>query len=144
MIALGEVGIGNTTCAAALYTALALNESEEIDVICGAGSGLDAAGIKKKVDIISRALQYHSLGRAPAAEDATSVVHHAELALRFVGGAEIVAMCGATMEAHEKGIGILVDGYIATSAALAAASLEPRVIESFFFSPLCLESLAMH
>ena len=93
-------------------------------------------GILRKVEIVSQALKYHSLGRAPAVEDATSVAKHAELALRCVGGAEIVALCGATIEAHEKGIGILVDGYIATCAALAAASLEPRVIESYFFATL--------
>ena len=122
-VALDEVGIGNTTAASALYAALALNDSDDhFAAVCGRGTGLDDAGVARKVDIVGRALRKHA-----------SVVRkgrtgrQARRILAVLGGAEIAAMAGAALRAHEKGLAVVVGGFIATSAALAAAAIDPAV-----------------
>ena len=115
----GEMGIANTTAAAALACAL-LGESPSM--LAGAGTGLDAAGIQHKASVIERGLaQYPS--------------DHDTLAwLGRVGGFEIAALSGAYIAAAQRGIPVLIDGFITTAAALAAVRINPSCRDWMFFA----------
>lgn len=112
VIALGEMGIGNTSAAALIAHALT---GAAIDDLVGAGAGLNAAGVARKADIL-RACAARRPGRL-SAEDA----------LAAFGGLEIAVLAGAVVGAAAAKCAVLVDGYIATAAALAAAALRPEV-----------------
>jgi len=115
----GEMGIANTTAAAALACAL-LHESPH--ALAGAGTGLDAAGIQHKAMVIERAL-----AQFPASDDALTW-------LGRVGGFEIAALCGAYISAAQRGMAVLVDGFITTVAALAAVRIQPSCRQWMFFA----------
>ncbi|KLD64739.1 nicotinate-nucleotide--dimethylbenzimidazole phosphoribosyltransferase [Dyella japonica] len=115
----GEMGIANTTSAAALACGL-LRESPS--ALAGAGTGLDAAGIRHKAEVIERALACF-----PADDDALAW-------LGRVGGFEIAALCGAYIGAAQRGIPVLVDGFITTAAALTAVRINPSCREWMFFA----------
>jgi nicotinate-nucleotide--dimethylbenzimidazole phosphoribosyltransferase len=118
----GDMGIGNTTSAAAVAAALLGRAPAEL---VGAGTGLDAAGVAHKADVIARAFARHGLPRPGAS---------AEEVLSAVGGLEIAALAGATVAAAQAGIPVLVDGFIVTVAALAAVRLNPSSRAWLFFS----------
>lgn len=120
----GEMGIANTTSAAALACGL-LRESPV--ALAGAGTGLDAAGIRHKATVIERALALY-----PADDDALAW-------LGRVGGFEIAALCGAYIASAQRGIPVLVDGFITTAAALAAVRINPSCREWMFFAHRSLE-----
>ena len=105
----GEMGIGNTAAASALACAL-LNAAPA--QLAGPGTGLDAAGIQHKADIIQRALNLHR-------------DHHGEPqeALRRLGGFEIAALAGSFLACAKMGLPALVDGFICSIAALTAVRL---------------------
>lgn len=117
----GEMGIGNTTAAAAVAAALLDRSAADI---AGAGTGLDAGGIAHKVEVIERGLAKHALRSQP---DARTI-------LTAVGGLEIAALTGAIIAAAQGRTPVLVDGFIVTVAALAAtrlnASCSPWLIYS--------------
>ncbi|MHA6205324.1 nicotinate-nucleotide--dimethylbenzimidazole phosphoribosyltransferase [Dyella soli] len=115
----GEMGIANTTSAAALACAL-LGESPVL--LAGAGTGLDVAGIEHKVAVIARAL-----GRYGAHADALTW-------LARLGGFEIAALTGAYVAAAQRGVAVLVDGFISTVAALAAVRIQPDCRAWMFFA----------
>ncbi|WP_255323047.1 nicotinate-nucleotide--dimethylbenzimidazole phosphoribosyltransferase [Lysobacter sp. K5869] len=106
----GEMGIANTTAAAALACALLRRAPADL---AGAGTGLDAAGIAHKIAVVERALALH----ASADSDWER--------LRRLGGFEIAALAGAYIASAQSGIAVLVDGFICTVAALAAQRLNP-------------------
>lgn len=106
----GEMGIGNTTAASALGCALLGLPAE---ALCGAGTGLDAHGISRKTRVVARALARH-------AEAATPLER-----LRCLGGFEIAALAGASIAAAQARLPMLVDGFIATVAALTAVRINP-------------------
>src|SRR5215470_6455529 len=111
LLILGEMGIGNTTSAAAIAAALLGISAQEI---AGLGTGLDAAGRERKARLIDSALAHHGLaGAAP------------EKILCAVGGLEIAAITGAIIAAAQRRIPVLVDGFIVSVAALAASRLNP-------------------
>jgi len=115
----GEMGIANTTSATALACAL-LGEAPA--ALTGAGTGLDAAGIAHKVEVIERALVLHA------------GTHSAREHMRRLGGFEIAALCGAYIAAAQAGIPVLVDGFIATAAALAAKRINGGVRDWLLFA----------
>ena len=115
----GEVGITNTTSAAAVACAL-LNESPAR--LAGPGTGLDDDGLQHKIRIIERALAHH--GTALIDTDAI---------LQALGGFEIVALVGAYINCAQQGIPVLIDGYISAVAALAAERLCPGVKDWFIY-----------
>ena len=108
----GDMGIGNTTAASALGCALL---GAAPGTLAGAGTGLDAAGIARKTGVIARALHCHASAKT------------ARERLRRLGGFEIAALAGAFVAAAQRGLPVLVDGYIASVAALAAVALRPEV-----------------
>lgn len=116
----GEMGIANTTSATALSCALL---GELPARIAGPGTGLDPAGVAHKCRVIDRALALHG----GALEDPLE-------ALRRLGGFEIAGLAGAFIACGQEGLPVLVDGFIASSAALVAERLCPGVAEYFLFS----------
>jgi nicotinate-nucleotide--dimethylbenzimidazole phosphoribosyltransferase len=107
----GEMGIGNTTAAAALAAALL---GLPVADLTGAGTGLDAAGIQHKARVIERALAVHG-----------SLQGDPWQALLRLGGLEIAGLVGAYLGCAQAGIAVLVDGYICSVAALLAVRLNP-------------------
>ncbi|WP_442962551.1 nicotinate-nucleotide--dimethylbenzimidazole phosphoribosyltransferase [Pseudomonas sp.] len=109
----GEMGIGNTTSACALGAALCGLDPARL---VGAGTGLDGPGIAHKLELVRRALALHGgLRDAP--------LH----ALRCLGGLEVAALTGAYISAAQRGVPVLVDGYITTAAALCAVRINPSI-----------------
>lgn len=121
----GEMGIANTTSAAALYCALLGLTPEQTT---GAGTGLDSAGIKDKTNIVKRIIKTHQ-----GCENNTLEW------LRCAGGFEIVAMTGAYIRAAQCRLPVLVDGFISSVAALCAVRIQPNVNDSLFFSHVSAE-----
>jgi nicotinate-nucleotide--dimethylbenzimidazole phosphoribosyltransferase len=118
-VALGEIGIGNTASTAALACALS-GASPQLAV--GRGTGVDAAGLERKRATVAAALELHGapLGAPLAPREA----------LRCVGGLELAALTGATMEAARLRLPVLLDGYAVAAAALAAVRLHPAAGEA--------------
>ncbi|MDD2137347.1 nicotinate-nucleotide--dimethylbenzimidazole phosphoribosyltransferase [Pseudomonas kurunegalensis] len=108
----GEMGIGNTTAAAALASVLLGCPPAELS---GPGTGLDSAGVRHKAEVIEHALRLHKLQAADPLQ-----------ALGCVGGFEIAALAGAYIGCAQAGIAVLVDGFICSVAALAAVRLNPQ------------------
>ena len=103
----GEMGIGNTTAASALACALLGAPAE---MLAGPGTGLDTHGVAHKAEVIRRALALHREHLSDPLET-----------LRRLGGFEIAALAGSYIACAHVGLPVLVDGFIATVAALAAA-----------------------
>jgi len=116
----GEMGIANTTAAAALACAL-LELSAE--TLAGPGTGLDSAGVQHKVAVLERALKLHR-----------SACDSAQDVLQRLGGFEIAALSGAYLHCAQQGLPVLVDGFISSVAALVASRLCPRASDWFLFS----------
>ncbi len=109
----GEMGIGNTTSAAAIAAALLMETPSNV---AGAGTGLDAAGQTRKAIVIADALRLHGFGSHSPEPSAV---------LAAVGGFEIAALVGAIMAAAQARKPVLVDGFIVSVAALAACRINP-------------------
>lgn len=119
LLALGEMGIGNTTAAAAV--AAVLLDREPAGVV-GRGTGVDDEGLRRKIDVIRRGLEKNRLEPS----DPIGV-------LAAVGGLEIAALVGAMLQAAALRIPILLDGFICSAAALVAARIAPT-IRPFFIA----------
>ncbi len=117
----GEMGIANTTTATALAAALLQRPVAEL---VGPGTGINSATQQHKQQIIEQALQLHQLDNITDFNSAALLN-----ILRCVGGFEIAALTGSYLRASQQGIAILVDGFIATVAALIAIRLQPEVKE---------------
>jgi len=107
----GDMGIGNTTSSACIICRLTGIKPE---AVVGAGTGVDAAGQQRKIQVVRDALE--RVANKPDAE-----------MLQQFGGLEIAAMAGCYLQAATMGIPIVIDGFIATAAALAAQTLEPQI-----------------
>ncbi|MFZ3018874.1 MAG: nicotinate-nucleotide--dimethylbenzimidazole phosphoribosyltransferase [Gallionella sp.] len=122
----GEMGIANTTSAAAVACALLGATPKEL---AGPGTGLDHAGVAHKAEVIWRALELHGLFPSPAGggEGALRVLRH-------VGGFEIAALTGAYLACAQRGLPVLVDGYISSVAALVAVRFDPNVSDWLLYA----------
>ena len=116
---LGEMGIGNTSAAALLMSRLT---GLDIEDCAGAGTGLDAPALQRKIGILRKVLARHASAHTPLE------------ALAAFGGFEIATMVGAVLEAAAQRRLIVVDGFIATSAVLVASKLQPRVLQRCVFA----------
>jgi nicotinate-nucleotide--dimethylbenzimidazole phosphoribosyltransferase len=114
VVILGELGIGNTTAAAALAAAFL---GVEPRAVCGRGTGLDDAGLARKVAAVERALAVNT----PDPADPVGV-------LAAVGGLEIAFLTGVALGAASSRRVVLLDGFITGVAALAAARLAPDAV----------------
>ncbi len=103
LLCVGEMGIGNTTVAAALAAALFGGKGSDW---VGRGTGVDDAGLARKAAAVDAALAHHGKALADPLE-----------ALRRVGGRELAAIAGAVLRARELRIPVVLDGFVATAAA---------------------------
>ncbi len=119
VIAFGEMGIGNTSSAAAL---MCVQGRFPLEACIGRGTGLDDAGLARKREILGQAVARHALENDPVA------------ALATFGGFEIAMMVGGMLQAAESGAIVLVDGFIVTAALLVASKIDPAVLDYCVFS----------
>ncbi|CAN5389606.1 nicotinate-nucleotide--dimethylbenzimidazole phosphoribosyltransferase [soil metagenome] len=120
LVALGEMGIGNTTSAAILIGLLTGSAAADVT---GPGTGLDPERLAAKQEVVAAALQR----LAPLADDPASCLGH-------VGGFEIAALVGAVLESRSHRMPVLVDGFIVTAAALVACRMAPGVRRQLIFA----------
>ena len=114
VLGFGEMGIGNTAAASLITHALT---GVSLEDCVGRGTGLDDAGLTRKRDLLAQAVARAAL---PADADPMNV-------LAEFGGFEIVMMAGAMLGAAERGMTLLIDGFIVTSALLAASRIAPSI-----------------
>jgi nicotinate-nucleotide--dimethylbenzimidazole phosphoribosyltransferase len=119
ILGLGEMGIANTTSASALTAALL---PAEPSLVCGPGTGIDDAGLARKVDAVRRGLAANGLPRPDA--DPVDV-------LSAVGGLEIAFLVGVTLGAAARRIPVLLDGFVSSVAALVAYGFREAAAASF-------------
>lgn len=120
LLALGEMGIGNSAVAALLACAFAGLTAEEA---VGPGTGVQGEALLRKIATVRQVLEL----RHPDLADPIGV-------LAAVGGAEFGAMAGAMLAGAARGWAVIVDGYIATGAALLALRLEPALGDYLIWS----------
>lgn len=120
LVGVGEMGIGNTSSAAAILASIGGYSGAET---AGRGTGLDDAGVRLKAQVIDAAIEKHALHGAPALR-----------VLETVGGFEIARMVGFLLEAGQLRLPIMLDGFITCAAALVAVNIEPATREVLFFS----------
>ncbi|MCA3572561.1 MAG: nicotinate-nucleotide--dimethylbenzimidazole phosphoribosyltransferase [Aestuariivirga sp.] len=115
ILCIGEMGIGNTTVAAAIAHGLFGGEAEDW---VGPGTGVDAAGLARKADAVRRAVERHR-----------DHLHDPLEVLRRLGGRELAAMAGAVLAARLQRIPVIIDGYVATAAAAVLKALRPDALD---------------
>lgn len=116
----GEMGIGNSTAAAALAVA---HTRLSATAMVGRGTGISDQVLSKKAAVVTRAMSRH----LPHMKNGVEV-------LRRIGGYEINALAGAYIRAAQRGIVVLVDGYICTAAAISAVKINSSIRPWLFFS----------
>jgi nicotinate-nucleotide--dimethylbenzimidazole phosphoribosyltransferase len=117
LVAIGEMGIGNTTSASAITCALTGASPE---FATGRGTGLDSTAYERKIRVVEKVLAKHfpALSRPlPPLE-----------ILRCVGGLEIAAITGMVLAASSHKLAVVVDGFISTAAAALAVAIEPNAL----------------
>ncbi len=132
VIGFGEMGIGNTSSAAVLmhkFTGVSMG------LCVGRGTGLDDEKVLAKKKILEKAVENHTIEKGPLSPEGNRDVAALHILATF-GGFEIAAMTGAMLTAAELGMTVLVDGYIATSALLAAHAIDPKVKDYCVFCHL--------
>jgi nicotinate-nucleotide--dimethylbenzimidazole phosphoribosyltransferase len=125
IVALGEMGIANSTVAAALAAALLDVDAERV---CGRGTGVDDEGLARKVAVVRRALAANHVDR----DDAIAV-------LAALGGAELAFLCGVALGAVARRMVVVLDGFISSVAGLAAARINPAVVDALIAAHLSPE-----
>jgi nicotinate-nucleotide--dimethylbenzimidazole phosphoribosyltransferase len=115
LLCLGEMGIGNTTIAAAIYHALYGGKAADW---VGRGTGVDDAGLARKIAAVEKAVALHR----PHLADPLEV-------LRRLGGREIAAMAGAILAARLQNVPVIVDGYVVSAAAAVLHALDPSALD---------------
>lgn len=128
LIAAGEMGIGNTTAASAITAALT---GKRVAEVTGKGTGLTSAAMERKTAVIEAVLVRHL-------EGISSQPNPFEI-LRRIGGLELTAIAGFILGAASKRIPVVLDGFIATSAAAIAYSIEPKIKNYLFAGHLSEE-----
>jgi len=118
LLATGEMGIGNTTVASAIAAALTGGAPERVT---GRGTGVDDATLDRKVAVVRRALEVNQ----PDASDGLDV-------LAKVGGFEIGGLVGVILAGAARRVPVVLDGFIAGSAALIAVALAPAARHALF------------
>jgi nicotinate-nucleotide--dimethylbenzimidazole phosphoribosyltransferase len=125
VLLVGEMGIGNSTCAAAVTAAL-LGPAAAIADVVGPGTGVAGAALDTKRAVVAAAL-----ARVRGNDD--GVVLDGHRAMQALGGRDLAAMMGAMARAIERRVVVIVDGYIASAAALALCSVAPEAGAGLLF-----------
>lgn len=129
LLTTGEMGIGNTTPSAAIVSVLGGYDPHEIT---GRGAGLPEEKLAHKAQVIKRAIELNG----PNPKDGIDV-------LSKVGGLEIGGMAGVMIAGAANRVPVIVDGFIATAAALIACTIEPKVKNYLFASHASVEKGAV-
>ncbi|MDQ6992785.1 MAG: nicotinate-nucleotide--dimethylbenzimidazole phosphoribosyltransferase [Mariprofundus sp.] len=120
----GDMGIGNTTASACIICRLS---GAAVEAVVGLGTGIDDAGRQLKIAVVNKAL--------------SRIAHLSDTeVLQQLGGLEIAAMAGFYLQAAESGVPMLIDGFIASAAALAAQLMEPAVTDWMLASHISQEN----
>ena len=125
LLAIGEMGIGNTTAASAITASLT---GVSVELVTGRGTGLNDEQLAHKVHVIKRALIYNK----PDANDPIDV-------LAKVGGLEIAGLVGVIIAAAARHVPVVIDGFISGAAALVAFGLNPAVRNYLFAGHVSVE-----
>lgn len=115
LLVLGEMGIGNTTIAAAIYHGIYGGEARQW---VGRGTGLDDVGLQRKIAVVEEAVALHR----PHLGDPLEV-------LRRLGGREIAAIAGAIMAARLQRVPVILDGYVVCAAAAVLNAIDPSALD---------------
>ena len=115
LLCLGEMGIGNTTVAAAIYAGLYGGPASDW---VGRGTGVDEAGLARKVAVVEAAVALHRGHLGDPLE-----------VLRRLGGREVAAMAGAILAARIERIPVILDGYVVCAAAAVLHAMDPAVLD---------------
>ncbi|GAB4349024.1 MAG: nicotinate-nucleotide--dimethylbenzimidazole phosphoribosyltransferase [Oricola sp.] len=115
LLCIGEMGIGNTTVAAAIFHGLYGGTADEW---VGPGTGSAGDVLARKIDAVARAVALHKAHLSDPLE-----------VLRRLGGREIAAMAGAILAARMERIPVIIDGFVATSAAAVLHAANPRALD---------------
>jgi nicotinate-nucleotide--dimethylbenzimidazole phosphoribosyltransferase len=115
LLCVGEMGIGNTTVAAAINHALYGGKAADW---VGRGAGVDDAGLARKIDAVERAVALHKAHLGDPLE-----------VMRRLGGREICAIAGAIVAARIERVPVIIDGYVATAAAAILHAVDPCAID---------------
>lgn len=115
ILCIGEMGIGNTTIAAAICNGLFGGEAQDW---VGPGTGVDSKGLERKADAVRRAVALHKAHLGDPLE-----------VLRRLGGRELAAMAGAVLAARLQRIPVILDGYVATAAAAVLFAMRPDALD---------------
>jgi nicotinate-nucleotide--dimethylbenzimidazole phosphoribosyltransferase len=115
LLCIGEMGIGNTTIAAALCAGLFGGKGNDW---VGPGTGVDAAGLARKAEAVDRAIALHKAHLSDPLET-----------LRRLGGREFAAMAGAILSARMERVPVLIDGFVATAAAAVLHKADPTALD---------------
>jgi nicotinate-nucleotide--dimethylbenzimidazole phosphoribosyltransferase len=126
LLCVGEMGIGNTTVAAAIYHALYGGKAEDW---VGRGTGVDDAGLRRKADAVRAAVARHREHLGDPLE-----------VLRRVGGREIAAMAGAILAARLQRTPVLLDGFVVCSAAAVLHALDASALDHCLAAHVSAES----
>lgn len=129
-LAVGDMGIGNTTIASAVTAAIT---GKPVAEVTGRGTGIDDARLSAKVSLIEKALRVN----APDPRDGLDV-------LSKVGGFEIGGMAGVILGAASEGVPVFVDGFVSGSAALIAFTMCPESVDYMIASHLSVEPGHVH
>ncbi len=121
----GEMGIGNTTPSAALFAAFLHLPAAEIT---GRGTGISDEALTHKIQVVEDAL---AVNKERCLDPLTT--------LAALGGLEIAAICGMILEAANRKVAVVVDGFISSAAALTAMEMNPTVLDYCFFSHMSAE-----
>jgi nicotinate-nucleotide--dimethylbenzimidazole phosphoribosyltransferase len=125
LLCIGEMGIGNTTVAAAIFLALFGGTAEDW---VGPGTGLDRAGIARKCAAVTAAIACHRAHLGDPLE-----------VLRRLGGRELAAMVGAILAARMNRVPVIVDGYVTTAAAAILHKLDAAALDHCLFGHVSAE-----
>lgn len=120
VVGLGEMGIGNTTAAAALLAAFAGLSGADV---AGRGTGMDSTGVRHKAEVIDAALALHQ----PNPKDQLGV-------LAALGGLEIAGIAGFVLGAAAHRLPVMLDGFISCAGAVVAQALCPAAMQACLFS----------
>lgn len=125
LLCLGEMGIANTTIAAAIFHALYGGSADDW---VGRGTGVDDAGLQRKADAVAAAVV-----RIGSIRDPLEI-------LRRLGGREIAAMVGAILAARSERVPVIVDGFVTTAAAAILHAIDPHTIDHCLFAHVSAEA----
>ena len=126
LLCLGEMGIGNTTPAAAICAALFGGGGKRW---AGRGTGLDAAGVRHKAAVIDQALARH----AGILDDPLRIA-------AALGGRELAALLGATLAARQRSIPVLLDGFVCTAAVAPLTRIAPDALDHAWLAHVSAEA----